>query len=310
MMFVLVTIPAFVWGQPVPDTGQTTCYNDAGGTISKCPTAPCADANTCLRTFTLPDPADGTKTISINKFYVKEGTDIYTEYAYYGFGVCYDDAGAKTACDPIACIKKGETEPSDCPSICYRDNKGSNTSEVSCPASNERGKNDADFYGQDANYSINPRSTSSFTPLNDAGNADTTTWIMIRDNITGLLWLKKDAGAPSTAAPNNSENTYTLTDASGSFITLVNTLKFGGFANWRLPTVKELSSILDASRSAPAANSDSRTGGYFANMQSGHYWTSTASGASDAYYVDFDSGAVGIEGKDTENYVIAVRKAD
>jgi len=59
---------------------------------------------------------------------------------------------------------------------CYND-----TAEITCPAPGE------DFYGQDAQYTTNPR---SYTKLDASGNAlpDTaTSWTMVRDNVTGLI---------------------------------------------------------------------------------------------------------------------------
>jgi len=58
---------------------------------------------------------------------------------------------------------------------CY-DNKN----EIPCPNPGEP------FYGQDGNYIINPK---SYTKLDEKGNElpdDATSWVMIRDNVTGL----------------------------------------------------------------------------------------------------------------------------
>ncbi|MBF0201707.1 MAG: hypothetical protein HQK66_10430 [Desulfamplus sp.] len=45
--------------------------------------------------------------------------------------------------------------------------------------------------GQDGNYIINPR---SYTKLDDQGNdlpITATSWTMVRDNVTGLIWEVK-----------------------------------------------------------------------------------------------------------------------
>ena len=55
-----------------------------------------------------------------------------------------------------------------------------------CPSPSE------DFYGQDGNYSIN---TQSYTKLDSHGNdlpESATEWVMVRDNVTGLIWEDKD----------------------------------------------------------------------------------------------------------------------
>ena len=60
-----------------------------------------------------------------------------------------------------------------------------NDSEIPCPQSGE------DFYGQDGNYLINP---PSYTKLDADGNdlPDTAvSWVMVRDNVTGLIWEVK-----------------------------------------------------------------------------------------------------------------------
>ena len=49
------------------------------------------------------------------------------------------------------------------------------------------------FYGQDANYSINTpaytKLAAGCTPLPD----NATTWAMVRDEVTGLVWEEKHA---------------------------------------------------------------------------------------------------------------------
>ncbi|MCX5884178.1 MAG: hypothetical protein NTU74_21000, partial [Deltaproteobacteria bacterium] len=60
-----------------------------------------------------------------------------------------------------------------------------NTVEIPCPSPGQP------FYGQDANYSINPM---SYTKLDGSGNTlpdSTTSWVMVRDNVTGLIWEMK-----------------------------------------------------------------------------------------------------------------------
>lgn len=60
-----------------------------------------------------------------------------------------------------------------------------NTTEIPCPVSGE------DFCGQDGNYTINP---PSYTKLDAAGGAlpdGAASWVMVRDNVTGLIWENK-----------------------------------------------------------------------------------------------------------------------
>ena len=60
-----------------------------------------------------------------------------------------------------------------------------NTAEIICP------QPELPFYGQDGNYSINPR---SYTKLGAAGATlpdAATPWLVIKDNVTGLTWENK-----------------------------------------------------------------------------------------------------------------------
>jgi hypothetical protein len=102
-------------------------------------------------------------------------------------------------------------------------------------------------------------------------------------------------------------------------VSLVKTLQFGGHDDWRLPTIQELSSIVDCENIEPAVNADSKSG-YFLNMQlaadgddttHGYYWSSTpvAAGADagNMFYVNFTDGSIGSDSTDIKNYAIAVR---
>ena len=65
-----------------------------------------------------------------------------------------------------------------------------NDTEIPCPNPGEP------FFGQDASYSINP---PSFTKLDTQGNPlplTSTEWVMVKDNVTGLIWeVKTDDGS-------------------------------------------------------------------------------------------------------------------
>ena len=59
------------------------------------------------------------------------------------------------------------------------------SSEIACPQTGEA------FYGQDAQYTIN---SPSYTKLDTSGNPvpyTATSWAMVRNNITGLIWEVK-----------------------------------------------------------------------------------------------------------------------
>jgi hypothetical protein len=115
-------------------------------------------------------------------------------------------------------------------SICYDDSE-----EIACPQTGNP------FYGQDGNYIINP---PSFTKLDENANPlpdITASWAMVRCNRTGLIWeVKTDNGSV-----HDKDNLYTWLQATDVFITNINTNRFGGFSDWRIPTVLELSLIIE-----------------------------------------------------------------
>lgn len=117
-----------------------------------------------------------------------------------------------------------------------------NEKEIPCPQPGEA------FYGQDANYTINP---PSYTKLDASGNAlpdSASSWVMVHDNVTGLIWevkQNKDEVKDYTN-PRDADNTYTWYDPDPAtnggdagtpgdgtdtedFIAALNAANFGGF---------------------------------------------------------------------------------
>jgi len=128
--------------------------------------------------------------------------------------------------------------------------------------------------GQDGAYNIKPM---SFT---DNGNGTVT------DNNTGLMWQKEDDGTPRTW------------DAAGSYCSSLG-------ADWRLPTKKELMSIVDYSIPFPGPTINS----IFTNTKQFGYWSSTT-GSGDpngAWTVYFNGGYVGGDVMSGGVYVRCVR---
>lgn len=157
-----------------------------------------------------------------------------------------------------------------------------------------------DTFGEDSDYTINPQ---SYTKLDGQGNAipdSASSWAMVKDNVTGLIWEVKSEGGKI----QNKNNVYNWNDAQSVFITQLNELNFGGYSDWRLPTVKELASIVNSGRSDPSINTD-----YFPNTMSSRYWSSTVYiyNSDSSWYVDFDEGGVWYYNKSNSYYVRAVR---
>ncbi len=169
-----------------------------------------------------------------------------------------------------------------------------NDSEITCPPSGEA------FYGQDGNYTINP---PSYTKLDADGNdlADSATeWVMVRDTVTGLIWEMKT----DDVSIHDRDNTYNWQDARYVFVAELNSSGFGGFSDWRLPTLNEMAYIVNCGTSNPAIDAS-----FFLNTMSSHYWSSTtlANDTSHAFYIQMSGGYDGSGYKSDSYYVRAVR---
>ncbi len=172
-----------------------------------------------------------------------------------------------------------------------------NSQEITCPNPGDP------FYGQDAQYGPN---LQALTKLDANGNElpdEATEWVMVRDNVTGLIWeVKTDDGTI-----HDKDTTYNWYNANDVFISSLNSQNFGGYTDWRLPTLKELSFIVDSTVPSPGPTIDTD---YFPNTISYAYWSSTtyATTQSYAWFVDFSGGGLNGDGKSSDrNYVRAVR---
>jgi len=92
--------------------------------------------------------------------------------------------------------------------------------------------------------------------------------------------------------------TYTWNEA----IEYCKNLRLAGYDDWRLPTVKELLTLVDYDRFNPAINP------MFGGVAS-YYWSSTTyvNYTGDAWHVSFFTGGVSGHGKANHHYVRAVR---
>ena len=123
---------------------------------------------------------------------------------------------------------------------------------------------------------------------------------MVRDNVTGLIWEVKTVDG----SIHDRDDTYTWQDAQDTFITQVNAETFGGHADWRLPTAKELASITALGRYNPAIDN-----GFFPNTVSSFYssGTTTVIDSNGAWGIGFNDGYVGSGYKLYSFYVRCVR---
>ena len=170
-----------------------------------------------------------------------------------------------------------------------------NTNKITCPQPG------VPFYGQDAQYTINPQ---SYVKLDENGNelpASATSWAMVTDKATGLTWeVKTDDGSI-----HDKDNVYSWQNAHDLFVSQVNTSKFGGHADWRLPSIKELGSIVDLETYKPGIGT-----AFFPNTASSYFWSGTANAhfPDGAWNLDFEDGSVSpASDKNYTNYVRCVR---
>ncbi len=142
----------------------------------------------------------------------------------------------------------------------------------------KRGSNSAETFG---------KGHPSYT---DNGNGAVT------DNHTGLIWVKD-----GTSAGCNGGNAAQWSEAVG----FCNNLTFAGYSDWRLPSRKELMSIVDKKQHNFSINT-----AYFPNTHASQYWTSTKDSADSDYawsILFFYGGVPSYDMSDNYHYVRCVR---
>jgi len=92
---------------------------------------------------------------------------------------------------------------------------------------------------------------------------EATGWAMVLDTKWQMYWEVKT----TDDSIHSNKATYKYTDAKEKFIAQLNTEKFGGFDDWRLPTSSELS-LIKVKKKGGEAYIDLK---YFPNTQSSRY---------------------------------------
>jgi hypothetical protein len=186
--------------------------------------------------------------------------------------------------------------------------------------------------GQDAtnNNNADGHAGFSFTKISGAGKilpANATSWNCVQDNVTGLMWEIKtnDNGLHDKDwiytwyEPNNSKNgdnagyqnspTCGKTSAcdTASYVQAINTAGWCGAKDWRMPTKKELHSIISYHHSHPSIDA-----AYFPNTNTkSFFWSSSPYAYSGllALGVSFDNSVDVLSGKSSPNYIRLVRSS-
>jgi hypothetical protein len=140
--------------------------------------------------------------------------------------------------------------------------------------------------GQDGAYIINP--------LSYTNNGNGT----VKDNNTGLMWQRCSVGQNNDSTCSGGASTYNWYQATGEVDSTYNpsgsryenvcgSLNLGGYSDWRLPSKKELITIVDYAISYPGTTINTT---YFPNTIASSYWSST--NADYAWSVSFGVGDV------------------
>lgn len=135
--------------------------------------------------------------------------------------------GPVRAAQPYTIVDSGQTR-------CY-----DNQNEIAPP------KPGQPFYGQDAQYQAHP---ASYTLSTDGLTA--------RDNVTGLTWQRSPDTDGDGALTRRDKFTFAQAQALPAKL---NAARFGGFADWRLPSIKDLYSLFDARGTDPSGPMDMDT---------------------------------------------------
>jgi len=217
-----------------------------------------------------------------------------------GQDTCYNDAGA----DSVVAANPGSIS-GDSGAYPRQDCRYGRDAAV---AAGQLGKTGAGAKGFD--YTKIANNGNTVAPGSSFGNA-ATDWACTRDNLTGLTWENKTGSVPDLRYANH---TYTWSNSdfaenggnaggsgtntcnstlplnqcsSQAYVAAVNATVLCGYTDWRMPTRRELLTLVFADQSIPSIDPV-----FFPNPPAAPFWTATtyAPDPSSAWFVDFADG--------------------
>lgn len=192
------------------------------------------------------------------------------------------------------------------------------TNGLRCPVTGYPGQDAQSGRDATSNNRSDGHAGFSFTKISSTGatlSSSANNWNCVKDNVTGLLWEvktddnglhdkdwtytwyepdnTKNGGNPGVQNGGSCGNT-SVCDTK-AYVQAINTARWCGASDWRLPTPAELHSLVNYNLTDFVIDST-----YFPNTQSSLYWTSaTAVGGISAWYVSSYSGRLGRYTKNT-----------
>lgn len=138
---------------------------------------------------------------------------------------------------------------------------------------------------------------SGACPVDPALGPGDDEWVCTRDNVTGLIWEVK--------TPGNANDSFNFADASDVHADAVNAAELCGFNDWRVPSRRELLSIVHFG----AASSPRIDTTFFPNTVGSFYWSSDifAPDPANAWFVLFNNGPSNASNQTNVNHVRLVR---
>ena len=129
--------------------------------------------------------------------------------------------------------------------------------------------------------------------------ADATEPVMVLDRANGLIWTADNLQTKQDDEDDSEQHNFEAAEFA------INKCAIAGFTDWRLPTIDELSTLIDRTRFKPATNIE-----FFPSTRTDYYWSNTpdASAPEDyAWIVSFNGGLVSFYSRASTACVRAVR---